>query len=95
MEVRDVTRRAKDGTRSIVAFPLAIVEYNWIMDGVDRFDQFRKRYAVGRRSVKWWHRILYWLIDLAVVNAYIMYQLNRRHHSATDQLSFRLLTDWV
>ena len=89
-EVRDVTRRAKDGTRSIIPCPLAIAEYNRIMGGVDRFDQFRERYSVGRRSVKWWHRILYWLIDLMVVNAYVMYQINRRQHSVSDQLSFRL-----
>jgi len=89
-EVRDVTRRAKDGTHSTVTCPLAIAEYNRIMGGVDRFDQLRERYSVGRRSVKWWHRILYWLIDLMTVNAYVMYRLNRRQHSATDQLSFRL-----
>lgn len=42
--------------------------YNNIMGGVDSFDQFRERYAIGRRSVKWWHRNFYFLIDLAIVN---------------------------
>lgn len=88
-EVCTVNRRAKDGTRSAVACPLAISEYNRIMGGVDRFDQLRERYAVGRRSIKWWHRILYWLIDLAVVNSYILYKINRKNECVVDQLAFR------
>lgn len=58
--------------------PLAIPEYNKIMGGVDRFDQLRER----RRSVKWWHRIMYWLIELAIVNAYIMFNIKRQQPSS-------------
>ena len=47
-KVCDVTRRAKDGTRSTVTCTLATAEYNRIMGGVDRFDQLRERYSVGR-----------------------------------------------
>jgi len=91
-DVSEVNRRAKDGSQNAVSCPLAIAEYNRIMGGVDRFDQLRERYAVGRRSIKWWHRILYWLIDLAVVNSFIMYKANKREHeqSRIDQLGFRL-----
>ena len=40
------------------------------MGGVDHFDQRRERYAIGRRSLKWWHRLFYSLIDLAIVLLY-------------------------
>lgn len=89
-EVCSVFRRAKDGTRNSVMCPLPVAHYNKIMGGVDRFDQLRERYAIGRRSAKWWHRILYWLIDLAIVNAFIMYKISRRQESTVDQLTFRL-----
>ena len=91
-DVSEVNRRAKDGSQNAVSCPLAIAEYNRIMGGVDRFDQLRERYTVGRRSIKWWHRILYWLIDLAVVNSFIMYKANKREQeqSRIDQLGFRL-----
>ncbi|KAJ8892798.1 hypothetical protein PR048_005379 [Dryococelus australis] len=42
--------------------------YNALMGGVDLFDQLREQYAVGSRSLKWVHRIFYFLLDLAVVN---------------------------
>ena len=30
-------------------------------------DQRRESYAIGRRLLKWWHSLLYFLIDLASV----------------------------
>jgi len=58
------------------------------MGGADLFDQRRERYAIGRRSLKWWHRLLYFLIDLAIVNSFIMWNCNSGGHR--NQLSFRL-----
>jgi len=57
------------------------------MGGVDRFDQRRERYAIGMRSIKWWHRLLYFLIDLAIVNGFIKWNCN--NGGQRDQLSFR------
>ncbi|XP_046986124.1 piggyBac transposable element-derived protein 4-like [Schistocerca americana] len=85
--VTTVLRRNKDGSRSEVFCPLAVAEYNKIMGGVDRFDQLRERYAVGRRSWKWWHRLFFFLVDLAVVNSYVMWKLQK---TEADQLTFRL-----
>jgi len=56
--------------------------------GVDRFDQRRESYATGRRSLKWWHRLLYFLIDLAILNSFITW--NCKNGGQRDQLSFRL-----
>jgi len=46
------------------------------------------RYAIGRRSLEWWHRLLYFLIDLAIVNSFIMWDWN--NGGQRDQLPFRL-----
>lgn len=67
-EISSVQRRIKDGTKKSVPCPIVVDVYNKKMCGVDRFDQLRERYEIGRRSVKWWHRIMYFLIDLAIVN---------------------------
>jgi hypothetical protein len=75
-QVTSVKRKNRDGTSSIIPCPTAVAEYNSIMGGVDRFDQRRERYAIGRRSLKWWHRLLYFLIDLAIVNSFIMWNCN-------------------
>ena len=44
------------------------------MGGVDKHDQLRQYYNVERKSIKWWHRIAFGLLDMAVVNAFLMYQ---------------------
>ncbi|XP_047103465.1 piggyBac transposable element-derived protein 4-like [Schistocerca piceifrons] len=85
--VTTVLRRNKDGSRSEVFCPLAVAEHNKIMGGVDRFDQLPERYAVGSRSRKWWHRLFFFLVDLAVVNSYVMWKLQK---TEADQLTVRL-----
>lgn len=87
-EVTSVKRTNKDGSKSNVYCPKVVDLYNRIMGGVDRFDQKRETYAIGRRSVKWWHRIFYFLVDLAIVNRFIMYQKFRRTN--IDQLTYRI-----
>lgn len=52
-----VTRTQKDGLKMSVNCPLVIQEYTRRMGGVDRFDQLKSTYTVGRRSKKWWLRI--------------------------------------
>lgn len=49
---------------------------------------FFSRYAIGRRSVRWWLRLFYWLIDVAIVNSFIMKK--QKTHGNYDQLAFRL-----
>lgn len=87
-----VKRRNKDGSRVPIPCPHVVAAYNEIMGGVDRFDQLRERYAIGRRSIKWWHRILYYLVDLAIVNSFIMWKCvkNKKEKEECNQLSFRI-----
>ena len=87
-QVTTVKRKNRDGTSSIIPCPAVVADNNTIMGGVDRFDQRRERYAIGRRSLKWWHRLLYFLIDLAIVNSFIKW--NCSNGGQRDQLSFRL-----
>jgi len=47
-----------------------------------------EKYANGRRSLKWWHGLLYFLIDLAIMNSFIMWNCN--NGGQRYQLSFPL-----
>ena len=89
-----VNRKNKDGSRTSLPCPQVVDVYNNIMGGVDRFDQLRERYAIGRRSVKWWHRIFHYLLDVGIVCSFIAWKVNTRTASVgtgkRDQLSFRL-----
>ena len=66
------TRQAEGG-REEVRKPVMVEEYNKYMGGVDKSDQLLSYYGFSHRTVKWWRRAFFHLIDLAVVNAYILY----------------------
>ena len=48
--------------------PMVVDLYNHSMNGVDRADQYTVYYSFIRRSVKWWRKVFFWLMEVAVVN---------------------------
>ena len=54
--------------------PVVVDRYNHCMNGVDRADQYTAYYSFIRRSVKWWRKVFFWLMEVAVVNSYILYK---------------------
>ena len=56
--------------------PLVIHKYNQSMGGVDKADQHAVYYSLGRHSVKWWRKLMFWLFEVAIVNSYIMYKMS-------------------
>ena len=63
------TRAAPEDVRK----PVVIVQYNEFMGGVDHGDQLLSYYGFSHRTLKWWRRALFYLVEVAIVNAYIMY----------------------
>jgi hypothetical protein len=49
------------------------VEYTTHMHGVDVVDLLWASYSTQNRSRKWWHRIFFFLLDMIVVNMFIIY----------------------
>lgn len=74
-----VMRRKKDGTRESVPCPEAVKLYNEKMGGVDRGDQLRGYYQVRLKCRKVYKYIYNFLFDVAITNAYIIYQLSHPH----------------
>ena len=60
--------------RSSQQKPVVVDRYNHSMNGVDRADQFTVYYSFVRRSIKWWRKVFFWLMEVAVVNSYILYR---------------------
>ena len=67
------TRRAEGG-QEYIEKPRVVEEYNRHMGGVDKSDQYLVYYSFGHRTLKWWKRIFFHLLDVAIVNAYILYR---------------------
>ena len=79
------SRHAPGGTE-VVNKPIAIEEYNTYMGGVDKSDQLLSYYGFCHRTFKWWRRAFFHLLDVAVVNAYIMYQQSAQGPKLTHKM---------
>ena len=44
------------------------------MNGVDVADQHTVYYSFVRKTIKWWRKLCFWLLETAVVNSYILYR---------------------
>ena len=83
----EVCRRGSDEPFSK---PLPIHEYNKFMGGVDHCDQLISNYAIKRRSKKWWKKVFYRLLELSVINAYVIFaKLNPEYTSHRFHRYFR------
>ncbi|XP_060858925.1 piggyBac transposable element-derived protein 3-like isoform X1 [Metopolophium dirhodum] len=64
----------KKKTTVIVPRPKIIEVYNKHMGGVDLMDSMIGRYRIIMRSKKWYMKIFYHLVDMSIVNAWILYK---------------------
>ena len=44
------------------------------MLGVNKLDQLVSYYSYIHKTVKWWHKVLFWLLEVLVVNSYVIYK---------------------
>ena len=73
-ETEDVERHTSGGEMETVTKPMIVTDYNRHMSGVDLADQYMVYYAVGRKSIKWYKRIFWRLVEQTIVNAYILFK---------------------
>ena len=80
---------SKDKTE--VPSPSMVVDYNQHMGGVDLTDQHISYYSMsGRKTLKWWKKVLWRLLDIAIINSWIIYRSNYPDSSINSQKLFRL-----
>jgi len=70
--------------------PSAVVLYNKFMKDVDRADQYLSYYSVLRKTVKWSKKLVLYLLNCALFNAFFVYRtLNTNKKSRVQELSTR------
>ena len=87
------TTKRQDGRNSVnVECPPLLEPYIANMRGVDRGDQITALYNIGRKSRKPWRRIAFYLLEAAVLNAFIVEKRldPEREGAKRDFRSFRL-----
>src|SRR5678816_3110210 len=65
---------AKENKYVDIERPFVVQEYNKYMGRVDLADMLIKLYRINFKSRKWYTRIFYYLLDLSVVNAWLLYR---------------------
>ena len=69
--------------------PCIIDDYNQYMGGVDLTDQHLS-YLHHDRTLKWWKKVFWRLIDITIVNAWIIFRTNHPESSINTQKKFML-----
>ncbi len=82
-----VNRKQRDRTIAQVNTVPAAMSYNKNMGGVHLNNQQRNYYAVGHKSRKWWHYLMWFLNDVSIVNAHIL-ETEADNHRSRPQLQF-------
>ena len=54
--------------------PLVVHTYNKNMNGVDVMDQYTVSCPFVRKTLKWWRKVFFWLLDVSVTNSYALYR---------------------
>nr|CAI5821426.1 unnamed protein product [Callosobruchus analis] len=54
--------------------PEEVVVYNDHMSGIDRCDQMTSTYCSPRKTIRWYKKVLFYLLDVAVWNSFYLYR---------------------
>lgn len=79
------TKKVDHRTGDIIKKPLAIIDYNAYMGAVDKSDMQISFVECVRKSIKWYKKFFFHLLDMTVFNSCIMYELKTgKKHNLND-----------
>ena len=68
------TGKVFHATKEPITKPDCIVDYNKFMGSVDRSHHMVQYFAFGRKTLKWYKKVIMHLMDLCTTQAYILYR---------------------
>lgn len=80
-------KEVKSKNGKLVNKPSTIVDYNCNMLGVDRSDQMISYYSSPRKTLRWYIKLFFHVMDISIWNACFLH--NRTHSSKMNYLEFR------
>jgi hypothetical protein len=85
-EVSSLERWNDSGNKVSIGCPKAVHDYFYQSRSVDVCGQLHYSYPPGRKSRRPWLRLAWWLIDMCIVNAFILYRMDQQ---GVTQFAFR------
>ena len=65
----------------LVKQPTIFKTYNMKMNALGRPDQILSAFSTQWKCVRWWKTLFFHLIDIALVNSFILFQAHRAEHT--------------
>ena len=84
-----ILKRWINGEEIEVIKPTVVCDYTSKMGGVDRADHYCASYSFTRKTLKWWRKMFYWLLEVCVVNSFILFKELHHLPTAERQLKYR------
>ncbi|GLV37566.1 hypothetical protein CBL_20378 [Carabus blaptoides fortunei] len=75
-----VTRTNRAEVVEEIRKPVTISYYTKNMEAVDRADHYISSYGFTRKSLNWWRKMFFWILEVAIVNSYILYSKEREQN---------------
>ena len=83
-----MTRRVRTDDKwgeSLVKQTKIFKTYNMKMNAVDRSDQILSAFGTQQKCVRWSKTFFFYLIDIAVVSSFILFQAHRAEHTEIER----------
>lgn len=74
-----VERKVNEKVLERITKPTVVYEYNRFLGGVDLADHYISSYIFVPKSVKWWRKLFFWLLEVSIVNSYLLYSQFNGH----------------
>ena len=81
--MKDGVKKLKDGVkkkRKNIPFPQIVKQYNKSIAGVDQADMVIVLYRIPCKTKHWYQKIFWHLVDIAKVNAWLLYRRHYQHY---------------
>ena len=71
-EMKETGKQDRSGNK--ISKPVCVIDYNHGMGGVDRSDQLAATCRSTRKSIKWYKKLFFYLLDMCITNAFVVYK---------------------
>lgn len=69
-----------------IAIPVVVDAYNYAMNGADTKNQLRSSFSVSGRHIKWNKALFDWILDMAIIHAYMIWRQRRQYNDRSHDL---------
>ena len=86
IQVQRKTKKNDTWNTKVVYQPKAVSNYNKYMNAVDRSDQILATNNILHKCMRWWKTLFFHLIDIAVVNSFILFKEHQANNPDEEAL---------